>query len=147
MNIQYIELEGKIIDDYAIKLLNLKNEIFTKGNDEFVNKINIFDKKDLYSVFAFSKDELVGYKIGYATETTTFYSWLGGVHPSFRKNGIASTLFKIQHERCFKKGYEFITTQSSNKYKEMMRLNLKFGFEIYGIKMSDNIQILFRKNL
>ncbi len=81
---------------------------------------------------ALDDDEVVGYKIGYQDRKTRFYSWLGGVYPEYRGRGIASELMVRQHEWCKSHGYTVIRTQTKNKWRSMLILNLRHGFDIVG---------------
>jgi GNAT superfamily N-acetyltransferase len=150
MNIKIIVQEGKIVGESALKLNLLIKEIFPnlKNDENLIENINKYTDNDLLSIFAMDDTELVGYKIGYAKEPTIFFSWIGAVSPKYRRNGIASKLIESQHEILKKRGYLYITTQSNNKYKDMMRLNLKFGFDIKGVNVNgDHSQIQFLKSL
>jgi predicted GNAT superfamily acetyltransferase len=77
-------------------------------------------------------EAVVGYKIGYERKPGHYYSLLGGVHPDYRRQGIASRLMTLQHEWCKKKGYQSIQTKTKNKWRDMLILNLKHGFDIIG---------------
>lgn len=52
-----------------------------------------------------------------------FYSWLGGVYPEYRGQGVASELMCRQHEWCKEQGYEVVRTQTKNKWRSMLILN------------------------
>ena len=54
--------------------------------------------------------QLVGFKAGYAMSQSKYYSWLGGVHPTSQRQGIASRLMELQHEFLSAQGFEVIET-------------------------------------
>jgi predicted GNAT superfamily acetyltransferase len=81
---------------------------------------------------AFDGDKVVGFKIGYEEEPQHFYSWIGGVDPAYRKKGVGSTLMKMQHELLKERGYKIVTTKTKNKWRDMLILNLRYGFDIIG---------------
>lgn len=91
----------------------------------------------------------IAYKLGYELDDRTFYSWEGGVLSEFRRLGVASALMKAQHEWCRAQGYKKIETKSQNRFKEMLILNLKSGFEVIGTHLAekDKIKIILEKNL
>lgn len=74
--------------------------------------------------------KVIGYKIGYELDERTFYSWLGGVDPAYRGSGIAAALMERQHEYIKGKGYHKVQTKTMNKWRNMLILNLKHGFDI-----------------
>ena len=92
----------------------------------------------------------VGFKLGYALNTTIFYSWLGGVLPDFRKQGVAKALLCAQEKRVRKLGFKTIKVKSRNKHTNMLRLLLANDYEIIKIKKypasSDN-RLWFIKQL
>lgn len=67
-----------------------------------------------------------------------FYSWLGGVDPDYRKHGIALTLMEKQHEYLRKNGYKVVQTKTMNKWRNMLILNIKNGFNIIETYTDDN---------
>ena len=90
----------------------------------------LMEKKNLVSFLALDGNRVVGFKIGYEYANDTFYSWLGGVHADYRGKGIASELMHRQHEKVKALGYLKVRTISRNKRREMLLLNIKFGFDV-----------------
>lgn len=107
------------------------------------------EKKNPLIFVAVDKDRVVGFKMGYEYADGTFYSWLGGVHSDFRGKGIASELMRRQHELIKSFGYTKIRTISRNKRREMLLLNIKFGFDVIETFVSEkgNHKILLEKKL
>lgn len=75
---------------------------------------------------------LVGFKIGYERKPGHFESWLGGVAPDQRGQGIASELMRRQHTWCRAHGYRIIRTLTTNRWRDMLILDLRHGFDIVG---------------
>jgi GNAT superfamily N-acetyltransferase len=100
-------------------------------------------------LIAYAENQPVGFKLGYEENSHDFYSWLGGVLPDFRGLEIAADLMKHQHEWCKKQGYARIKTRTQNRFREMLILNLKHGFEVIGFHDSDEggPKIVLEKNL
>jgi Acetyltransferase (GNAT) domain len=91
---------------------------------------------------------LVGFKLGYAHSQTRYYSWLGGVHPENRRNGISSMLTKLQHAWATERGFNVVETAADQGNVAMTQANLKFGFSICGLKHDPHrVQVLFSKDL
>jgi GNAT superfamily N-acetyltransferase len=75
-------------------------------------------------------DEVVGFKLGYAESEAVFYSWLGGVQPAYRQQGIARELMQRQHDWCRRAGFRRVRMKTRNQWKFMLILSLRSGFEI-----------------
>ncbi len=83
-------------------------------------------------LLASDNERLVGCKLGYERKPGHYYSWLGCVHPDYRGRGIAAELMRRQHDWCREQGYHTVRTQTYNQWREMLILNLRFGFAIVG---------------
>ncbi|MBY6036863.1 GNAT family N-acetyltransferase [Fictibacillus nanhaiensis] len=108
-------------------ILHLHKSIFDES-DKLVEQME--SKSHLMVNVALVDNKVVGYKIGYAIDRNTFYSWLGGVDPHYRGNGIALKLMEKQHQYLKENGYRIVKTKSMNKWRGMLILNLKSGFTI-----------------
>lgn len=94
-------------------------------------------KHQLLALVAFSKGKAVGYKVGYEMTSRIFYSWMGGVLPEYRHNGVARKLMSKQHSLVQEMGYKVVRTYTENKYRDMLLLNIRFGFDVQGV-MNDS---------
>lgn len=129
-------------------LLHLYGKLFEDAKFEFfVDRVH--NKEGLVIVLCYYQNTLVGFKLGYRYGEDTLYSWVGGVLPHFRKQGIAQMLLEHQHVYAKEKGYKKVRTKSMNRFKPMMILNLKNGFNIVKIYTNDSGQtkIIFEKSL
>lgn len=94
-------------------------------------------------------DQTVGFKVGYEREGS-FYSWLGGVLPQYRRQGIARQLAAAQEAWAKKKGYDSITFKTRNQHRAMLIFALNNGFQIVGFREKETVatnRILLRKPL
>jgi GNAT superfamily N-acetyltransferase len=94
--------------------------------------INRQRQTGIYTGLALADGVVVGCKLGYERKPFHFYSWLGCVAPAFRGNGIAAELMHRQHEWCRQHNYRTVRTQTYNRWRSMLILNLKAGFDIIG---------------
>lgn len=147
-NIIYKTIEGIPSEKLFQELANLYHYLFEDADLKFFKQRSGEQLKALY-VLAYNDKVLIGFKIGYPYNDNTFYSWVGGVHPKFRKQGIAKQLAKIQEDYAKNKGFSTLRTKSMNQFKPMMILNLKNGFDITSIYTNTKGQtkIVFEKNI
>jgi predicted GNAT superfamily acetyltransferase len=120
-----------------------------QSNDASKIKKRLATAQDLCLQVAYVGDELAGFKIGYAKDKALYYSWLGAVGERFRGRGIAKELMLQQHDWCKAKGYERVQTKTMNRWKEMLLLNLRVGFDIVSKYKSEDgvVKIILEKGL
>ncbi len=114
---------------------------------EYEDRIN---GRDFLLLLAENDGELAGFKLGYALDGSSFYSWLGGIHPNHRRQGIAKQLLQEQERLLLQSGYTMVTVKSMNRYAGMMILLLSHGYEITGYDPNQGqseAKILFSKTL
>ncbi len=147
-SISYKTIEG--IPEVSIyqELEKLYVKIFDDADLEFF-KQRILEHPQLYTVLAYNDHILAGFKVGYPRDDTAFYSWIGGVLPQFRRQGIGLNLTKIQEKYAKAKGFTKLRTKSMNQFKPMMILNLKNGFDISKVytNAKGQTKIVFEKSL
>ncbi|KAA8597813.1 GNAT family N-acetyltransferase [Vibrio cyclitrophicus] len=95
-------------------------------------------KKSLILV-AEDDDVLLGFKIGYALDQRTFYSWFGGVSPLARNKGVAQAQLEAQEAWVQKQGYEQLKVKSRNQFPAMLRLLLRNGYLIEKLEENEDI--------
>ena len=117
-----------------------------KIDDAFMVSTNITEFDDPYEISEYSKrlnstvhliltaydDHIpIAFKIGYHRYSDgSFYSWMGGVLPNYRRKGIANNLADHQETWAKKKGYNSIKLQTRSKHNAMLALAINRGFQI-----------------
>lgn len=147
-DIEYICVEGIPRDLFLLQdLITLDSAFFGEKNADSYGE-ELQDKSDLLFVIARAKGKVIGYKVGYRRKQGQFFSWFGGVSDAFRGRSVGSELMRIQHEWCKKKGYTSIQTYTKNKWKQMLMLNLRHGFDIIGSYTDGDheAKIIFQKS-
>jgi GNAT superfamily N-acetyltransferase len=130
------------------EIFELYRRIFnSEPNEEAQERLT--HNPDLLLLLAYEGDKPVAFKVGYRQDPDTFYSWLGGVLPEHRRQGIAVTLMRHQHDWAQAQGYRFIQTKTLNRWREMLILNLRHGFAITGSYLGKDgrLRIILEKEL
>ena len=129
MKIEYVSFheipEGELLDG----MIKLHTNTFGESYD-LVERMK--ERSVLYIDLALDRKQVVGYKIGYALNREQFYSWLGGVDDAYREQGIATKLMERQHHHLKEKGYRVVRTHTKNRWRSMLLLNIKSGFDVIG---------------
>ena len=129
--------------DYTIKtgsindlkrIVELDRVVFglSRTPEEVEDKLRLQKDVDI-TVATITDGKLVGYGIGYE-EKGKYYLWSLAVLPEYRRNGIGSEIIEEQIRLAKEKGYASFLVKTSNRWKEMLRLLLKRGFNIIGFK-------------
>lgn len=114
----------EVIDD----ILSVANSSFKR----FYSKERIFKKLNgkKYWVYVVKEgNKIIGFKIWYELSPNKIYSWLGAVHPDYRKKGIATKLMKIQFKIAKELGYGVIEIKTHVGHPEMLKMLEKEGFK------------------
>lgn len=147
MAITYKSVDGELNDPVLLEgILRLHHSIF--GESALLEE-QMKEKKKLRIEIALQENEVLGYKMGYELKKETFYSWLGGVDSRWRGKGIASELMDRQHHYARASSYKTIETRTKNKWRNMLLLNIKNGFDIVGIyaTVDRDVKIILEKKL
>lgn len=134
MEVQIVE--GTL--EEALDVLRTLPEFDTlSDNDYYFSKIG--NSTNLI-LLAKIESKIVACKVGYDKyKDGSFYSWLGGVTPEYRKVGIAQKLATTQEKWARKGGFESIKFKTLNRHKSMIIFAVKNGFEMYNIKPKDEL--------
>lgn len=108
------------------------------------------NKSSIVLVAEYAK-KIIGCKIAYNRYYDgSIYSWLGGVLPVFRKQGVAHEL-QLEMERMAKRQfYNRICMKTRNKFPDMIRFAISHGYQITDFeKKEDNMEsrIILSKTL
>ena len=147
--IRILEKHGLPDDETRQAVYSLHEAVFGKSAGEKVQE-RLAGARDLLILIAQTEDGTpTGFKIGYRQDPGTFYSWLGGVLPEFRGQGIAAALMQHQHDWAKNRGYRRVQTKTMNRWRSMLILNLKSGFDVIGTYQAADgtVRIMLEKRL
>jgi GNAT superfamily N-acetyltransferase len=102
-------------------------------------------------IVAYVDDQPAGYTVGYDKfEDGSFYCWMAGVNPKFRKLGLLKSLMDYEDKWAKEKGYNKIKIKTRNNRREMLSYLVKYGFFFTEVIQQHNIddnRILLEKEL
>lgn len=81
-------------------------------------------------LIAYDGERPIGFKLGYVDSVTSFYSWLGGVHPKYRRQGIAQNLLTRQEDIVQKSAIKQISFRTYDRFPAMIELGKKNGYQL-----------------
>lgn len=92
-----------------------------------------------------------GFKVGYDRyRDGSFYSWMGGMLPAYRKTGTYQALTARMEAWAQQQGYTHMLLKTRNRLQPMIRFCLAGGYYISGFSAHANpmeSRIYFRKDL
>jgi ribosomal protein S18 acetylase RimI-like enzyme len=146
MDLVYVSFHSIPDNKTLMGMIKLYNSIFGES-DNLIDQME--SKPQLLIDLALDGTKVIGYKIGYALDNDKFYSWLGGVDANYRNYGVASKLMEKQHQYLKRNGYKVVQTKTMNKWRSMLILNIKNGFDVIGTYNDDKgeIKIILEKKL
>ena len=104
--------------------------------DEYENRLD----ESASILTAELNDQPIGFKVGYDRfKDGSFYSWMGGILPNHRQNGVASALADYQESWAIKNGYKSIKLKTRNKYEAMISFAIDRGFDIIDSETNEDI--------
>ena len=92
-----IESIESVSDELLETLRNLEQQIFSEPYTREKIARELRTKTDVVSLVAYSQGKPCGFKVGYALDSETFFSWIGGVVDAARRQGVARALMQEQH--------------------------------------------------
>jgi len=120
---------------------------YTKKED-FENR---YKDKERLIIVAYLDNQPAGYLVGYdEVSDGSFYCWMGGVNPKFRKQGVFKALMNYQEKWAKIKGYKKIKIKTRNNRREMLAYLVKYGFYFTEVERHPNIEdnrILLEKKI
>ena len=135
MSPDYSLQEPPFAEPLVAQVQALSAIVFAVDDGSEVADIWRFEHMPQFTLCAAHTDSrLVGFKLGYAHTQQRYYSWLGGIDPAYRRQGIAWTLMRMQHEWATRQGFKFIETGAQQNNIAMGALNFASGFEVVGIR-------------
>ena len=102
------------------------------------------------ALMAYVAGEAAGFKLGYALDEDNFYSWLGGVLPEYRREGVAQALLDAQEIWATENGYKSITVKTRNSFPGMPIMLVKNGYQLVELEKKGEVRdyrLMLRKSL
>ena len=97
--------------------------------------------KDSLILIGYSEGSPIAFKAGYPRgQKGYFYSWLGGVLPEYRRQGIAKALAVEQEEWVKKKNFSHLWFKTRNRNRAMIHFAINNGFAITQVQPKGQVE-------
>jgi len=91
------------------------------------------------------EDKPAGFLVAYNFDEKTYYNWLMGVLPEFRRKGYGRQIIEKFESIVREKGYSTVQVKTMDKFKAIQRLFADMKYHEIG--RDDKDKIILRKNL
>lgn len=139
--------EGEI--DVAIKVHSEMHEFSRLYRREEVED-RYRDRQELI-LSAYLNNQPVGYMLSYDKyRDGSFYCWMTGVAPLFRRKGVLTKMMEYMEEWSMKNNYKSIKLKTRNNRREMLSYLIKNGFNVANVEINPAIEdnkVLFEKKI
>lgn len=131
-------------------IVDLYNMIYRPSRDLDSFQRRFRGRHNVLQMVARVERQPVGFFLGFELKPAVFFAWFYGVHPDFRRQGIASQLMEAAHSWAKLEDYEYIRFECHNQHRPMLHLAIELGYDIVGIRWdpdrADNL-VIFDKYL
>jgi GNAT superfamily N-acetyltransferase len=132
-------------------LSTLRDSIFGPAGHRFSLPIDaaLDGQRDALALIAHLEGNPVGFKIGFRSSPIAYHSWVGGVLPDYRRQGVAGRMQEWQHAFARSRGYKSVYFNTFNRFREMMIFGLDSGFLPVAVERrpEGELSIKFSKDL
>jgi len=115
-------------------IAEIYNELFSPARDREFFKKRFRGRHNVSMLVAMLDDRHVGFTIGFELMPSTFFSWLCGVLPDFRRLGIATQLIKGQQAWAIDHNYSIIRFECQNQHRPMLHVAISEGYDLVGMR-------------
>ena len=128
----------------------LYNRVFSPRKDEDFFRRRFQGRHNVSMLVALLDDNPVGFNIGFELMPSTYFSWICGVIPEFRRLGVATQLMHAQQALGVEHNYGYIRFECQNQHRPMLHAAITEGYDLVGIRWdsatASNV-VIFEKEL
>jgi GNAT superfamily N-acetyltransferase len=135
--------------DLAV-IVDLYNQVFAPRRDAGFFERRMRGRANVLSLIAEVERRPVGFSCGIELKPNTWFNWLVGVLPDYRRAGIASQLTEAEHAWARDHGYRYVRMECHNQTRPVLHMAITLGFDIVGVRWDNDRDanlIVFEKHL
>jgi GNAT superfamily N-acetyltransferase len=128
----------------------LYNQVISPRVDSNFFRRRFLGRHNVCMMVAMIDNQHVGFIIGFELTPTTYFCWVCGVLPDYRRHGIATQLIQAQGAWAVEHDYALIRFECNNQHRPMLHVAITEGYDLVGIRWdtasADNV-VIFEKEL
>lgn len=129
---------------------DLYNRVMSPQRDESFFKRRFQGRYSVNLMVAIVEKQHSGFIVGFELMPSTYFTWLVGVLPEFRRAGIGTQLCQAQCAWARDHQYAILRFECLNQHRPMLQLAIRENFDIIGIRWdtaTGNNVVIFEKDL
>ncbi len=134
----------------SVLLASLYNEVFAPRRDVAFFERRFRSRCNILNLIAEVDGRPVGFSSGFELKPNTWFNWLVGVLPDYRRAGIASQLTEAEHAWALDHGYEYARMECQNEHRPVMQMAVTLGYDVVGLRFDNDRHtnlVIFEKEL
>ena len=112
----------------------LYNEVFTPREDEDFFRRRFMGRHNVCMLVAIVSKAHVGFIVGFEMTPTTYFCWVCGVIPDFRRAGVATQLMQGLQAWAQEHHYATIRFECQNQHRPMLHVAITEEYDLVGIR-------------
>ncbi|HNO77273.1 MAG TPA: GNAT family N-acetyltransferase [Phycisphaerae bacterium] len=131
-------------------ITELYNQVFAPKRDVAFFERRFKGRCSLLNLIAEVDHRPVGFLSGFELKPSTWFNWLVGVLPDFRRLGIASQLCEAEQAWARDHGYHDVRMECHNQHRAVLQMCIRQNFDIVGIRFDADRQnnlVIFEKEI
>lgn len=131
-------------------IAELYNEVFNPRTDLEFFQLRFRGRHNVTMMVAMVDDRHVGFIVGFELMPSTYFSWICGVHPEYRRLGIATQLIQAQQAYAQEHDYATLRFECNNQHRPMLHVAINEGYDLVGIRWdtaNGNNVVIFEKDM
>ncbi len=131
-------------------LADLYNEVFSPSRDEEFFERRFSARHNVSVLLAMIDDRHIGFVVGFELMPGTYFTWLCGVSPDFRRLGVATQLMQAELAWAHDNGYQTMRFECQNQHRPMLHAAITEGYDLVGIRWdtaTGNNVVIFEKSI
>jgi len=120
--------------DELSTVVDLFNAVFRPSRDRAFIERRLDGRINPLILLAQIEGRPIGFTVGYEIKPSTFYCWLIGVLPDYRRSGVAAQLMEALAALAGESGYKLVRFECFNRQRPMLSLAVNQAYNIVGLR-------------
>lgn len=112
----------------------LFNQVFRPGREVAYFERRLRGRHNPVILLAQVDRQPAGFALGYEIKASTYYCWLVGTLPAYRKVGIASQLVEAMTAYAREHHYHVLRLECYNRARPVLKIAINHSFDIVGVR-------------